>query len=221
MKRVIAVTLLIGTSAAFGAGSGPMDGGGGMGDVSSVRRTPQQLEARSYNAGLNHKKRAVQYEQKAAKAKSDADRDKLLAKARSQYQDSIEDFKKAIGYNNRSYQAFNELGYALRKTGDYDTAVKAYDAALSLKADYAPAIEYRGEAYLALGQLDAVKEAYLNLFRDDQDQAATLLQAMEAWSTANGDGSPDTKAFADWVAERKRVAGQTQSLSMNNARDWD
>jgi len=220
MRHLFGLTLLIGSLAAFGAGSGPMDGGG-MSGAPSVQRTPQQLAARSYNAGLNHKKRAAQYEEKATRAKNDNERDKLLAKAKSQYEDSIDDYKKAIGYDNRSYQAFNELGYALRKTGDYQTAVKAYDAALSLKADFAPAIEYRGEAYLALGQLDAAKEAYLALFRADQDQAATLLSAMESWAGANAASGPDAQAFADWVAERKRVAAQTQSLSMNNTRDWD
>ena len=219
MRHLIGLILLTGSIAAFGAGSGPMDGGG-MGGAPSVQRSPQQLAARSYNAGLNHKKRAAQYEEKAAQAKNDSERAKLLAKAKSQYEDSIDDYKKAIGYDNRSYQAFNELGYALRKTGDYRTAVKSYDAALSLKGDFAPAIEYRGEAYLALGELDAAKEAYMTLFRTDQDQAATLLNAMEAWAAANG-AAPNAAAFADWVTERKRVAAQTQSLSMNNTRDWD
>jgi tetratricopeptide (TPR) repeat protein len=220
MKHLLGMTLLIGSAAAFAAGSGPMDSGG-MGGMPRVQWTPEQLAARSYNAGLNHKKRAAQYEAKAVTAKNDKERDKLLAKAQSQYADSIDDFKKAIGYNNRSYEAFNELGYAMRKTGDYHTALKAYDAALSLKSDFAPAIEYRGEAYLALGQLDAVKAAYLNLFRTDQDQAATLLTAMESWAAANAATTSDAKAFADWVAERKRLAAQTQSLSMNNSRDWD
>jgi tetratricopeptide (TPR) repeat protein len=219
MKHLLASILMVCASVALGAGSGPMGGGGS--DIPTVERTPEQLAVRSYNAGLNHKKRAAQYEEKAAKAKDAKDRDKLLAKAKQQYEDSIDDFKRAFGHNNRSYHALNELGYALRKTGDYQTALEAYDAALSLKPGFTPALEYRGEAYLALGQLAAVKETYLNLFRIDQDQAATLMRAMETWAAANGAANDSAKAFADWIVERKRIAGQTQSLSLNNAHDWE
>ena len=102
---------------------------------------------RSYNAGLNHKKRAQEYEEKAAAAKDDKERDKQLAKAKSQYEDSIDDYKKAIGYDMTAYQAMNEMGYAYRKTGDYEMAVKAYNTALTVRPNFTPAIEYRAEAF--------------------------------------------------------------------------
>ncbi len=223
MKRFVlsvALTLLI--PGAYGAGSGAMSGGDMSGGASATRRSPQQMEAASYKAGLNHKKRAAQYEAKSTNAKNDAERDKLLAKAKGQYEDAIADYIKAVGYNQRSYQTFNELGYAYRKIGDYNTAVRAYDAALTVKSDFAPAIEYRGEAYLALGRFDAVKQAYLTLFGSDQDLAAMLMQAMDAWVTQHGaDATADAKAFSEWVVERRTVASQTQTLSMNNARVWD
>ena len=59
--------------------------------------------------------------------------------------------------------------------------MKAYNAALAVKSDFAPAIEYRGEAYLALSQFKQVQDSYLALVRADQDQAAALMRAMEAW----------------------------------------
>jgi tetratricopeptide (TPR) repeat protein len=219
--RMIVLMMLATAPLAYGAGSGGMSGGGDMGASAPAARTPKQMEAASYNAGLNHKKRAAQYETKAASAKNAKDRDKQLAKASEQYLAAIDDYKKAIGYNNRSYQALNELGYALRKSGDYASAVQAYDAALLVNADFAPAIEYRGEAYLALGMFPQVQETYLALFRTDQDHAATLLQAMEAWVQAQPEqATPEAKAFSEWVVERKSVAAQTQSLSQNNVRDW-
>lgn len=227
MKRLMTMVsmLLVAAPLAYGAGSGGMSGGGDSGSSGMTpmhKKTPEQMAVQSYNAGLNHKKRAVQFEEKAAAAKDDKERDKQLAKAKEQYTDAIEDYKKAIGYNVHAYQAMNELGYALRKTGDYQASVKAYDAALSVRPDFTPAIEYRGEAYLGLGAFDKVKAAYLELFRDDQDQAATLMKAMDVWVQQHPDQTtPDAKAFSDWVVERKGVAAQTQSLSLNNVHDWN
>ena len=73
MKTLIAMlTALILAPLAYGAGSGPMSGGADTGGMTSApRMTPQQMAAKSYNAGLNHKKRAQEYEEKAAAAKDD------------------------------------------------------------------------------------------------------------------------------------------------------
>ncbi|MBI1725288.1 MAG: tetratricopeptide repeat protein, partial [Candidatus Tectomicrobia bacterium] len=57
-------------------------------------------------------------------------------------------FQQAVKADPKHYQAYNMLGYALRKTGKPKEALEAYNRALSLKPDYAPAIEYRGEAHL-------------------------------------------------------------------------
>jgi tetratricopeptide (TPR) repeat protein len=208
------------------AGSGGMGGGMPSGDSSSMSspkpKTAAQLATSSYNAGLGHKKKAVQLEEKAAKAKDETERNKQLAKAKDQYEDAIQDFKKAIGHANQLYQAMNELGYAYRKVGDFDSSIKAYNAALAVRPDFTPAIEYRGEAYLALGMFDKVKESYMNLFRDDQDHAAMLMKAMDTWVQQHPEhATPDAKAFSDWVSERKTVAAQTQSVSMNNLHDWN
>ncbi len=151
--------LLIVAPPAFAAGSGPMSGGGDTGGMTSApRMTPQQMAVRSYNAGLKHKERAQEYEAKAATATNDKDKQKQLAKAKDQYEDAIDDYRKAIGYDIHAYQAMNELGFAFRKVGNYEDAVKAYNAALAVKSDFAPAIEYRGEAYLALSQFKQVQD---------------------------------------------------------------
>jgi tetratricopeptide (TPR) repeat protein len=223
LSTTLAAALLAAAPFAFGSGSGPMSGGGDTGGMTSApHMTPQQQAARSYNAGLNHKKRAQEFEEKAAAAKDDKERDKQLAKAKSQYEDSIDDYKKAIGYDMTSYQAMNEMGYAYRKTGDYEMAVKSYNTALAVRPNFTPAIEYRAEAFLAMSQYEQVKDSYLALVRTDQDQAAALMHALEAWlQTHQQDASPDVKAFGDWIAERKAVAANTVSLSTNNVRAWN
>lgn len=54
--------------------------------------------------------------------------------------------------------AWNLLGFAHRKMGDYKAALIAYDEALSLDPSHRGALEYLGEAYVELGRReDALK----------------------------------------------------------------
>lgn len=50
--------------------------------------------------------------------------------------------------------AWNLLGFALRKGGDFPAALAAYDRALTLAPQHKGALEYLGEAYLQLGRPD-------------------------------------------------------------------
>ena len=196
--------------------------GGGYSDIGTApeARSPAQQARTHYKAGLNHKKKAWKLEEKAAKAKDEKGKAKHLANAQKEYARAIERYRKAIQADNTHFEAMNELGYAFRKSGDFENAIRAYNTALFVKPDFPEAIEYRGEAFLALGLFDQTKEAYLALFRDAPEQAALLMQAMETWVTEQGTASADAAAFAAWVAERKALAGQTQTLSMNNLRRW-
>jgi tetratricopeptide (TPR) repeat protein len=226
MLRVAPVVLLVFATHVFAthalaAGSGPVGGGSmpGGGGVSS--RTPEQLANSAYKSGQKYKKRALRYEDKAAQATDAGKRDKLSEKAQAQYEKAVDAYLEAFRYDREHYQALNELGYAYRKIGNYDDAVRAYNTALTIKPDFAPAIEYRGEAFLALGLFDHTKEAYMTLFRSDQDQAALLMRAMEAWLDERDAGAgPDAEAFAAWIEERRTLADATQTLSMNSQRDW-
>ena len=71
--------------------------------------------------------------------------------------------------------AYNRLGFAWRKLGDYDRALAFYDKALELDPHHRGALEYLGEAYLEL---------------DRPDDAQALLErlATECRRIANGDG---------------------------------
>ena len=216
--------MLAATPLAFGSASGgPMSGGADTGGMTSApRMTPQQRAANSYNAGLNHKKKAQEYEQKAAATTDAKDRDKLLEKAKGQYEDAVDDYKKAIKIDPMQYQAMNEMGYAYRKAGNFKDSVDAYNQALKVKPDFAPAIEYRAEAYLGLSMFKEVQDAYLSLVRTNQDEAAALMKALESWQQSHQDeANPDVKAFNDWIVERKAVAMTTQTLSTNNVHAWN
>jgi tetratricopeptide (TPR) repeat protein len=216
----LVVALMFGTGVTQAAGGGAV--GGGSTPSSTARpRTPEQMASSAYKSGQKHRKRAEKYEKKAARADNEKSIGKYTDKAHVQYEKSIEKYLQAYAYNNSFHQALNELGYAYRKIGDYDDAIRAYNTALSVKPDFAQAIEYRGEAFLALGLFDKTKESYMVLFRTDQDQAALLMAAMQAWVASAGENSTlEADAFAGWIEQRQALADGTQTLSMNNQRDW-
>ncbi len=64
-------------------------------------------------------------------------------------------FRKAIEEDDQHYKAFNMLGYSLRKMNKAKEAIAAYNKALSIKPNYAPALEYRGVAHVMAGNRSA------------------------------------------------------------------
>jgi len=187
-------------------------------------KTPEEMAKSAYNLGLKHRDKAWALEDKAEAAASEEERQKHLKKAHKQYEKAIPLFKTATEKAPSLHQAFSSLGYALRKTGDYDASLKAYDKALDLAPFYGEAIEYRAEAYLGLDRLDEVKEAYMQLFAKDRPLADQLMEAMQGWveerrAEPGGVSSETIDAFASWVKERGELADQTAQLSAA-ARSW-
>lgn len=202
-----------------GSGGGGFSGGDVGNPTPARKQTPEQISAGWYKKGVKAREKAWKLEEKAAKATKEAKRDRLLADAQKQYLKAVEAQATALKANEKSYEAANELGYALRKTGDYKKAIGAYNYALQLKADFYPAIEYRGEALLMMGFIEEAKEAYMTLFRADRALADQLMTAMEKWHGAQPEG--DAKAaFATWLDERRGLARVGNDLSMNNTRQW-
>ena len=143
--------------------------------------SPEQEAIESYNDGISYRDKAEKLEKEAALETDAAKKAKLLEKSGSQHESSIKKFQKAVAKNPKLVQAWGSLGYALRKTGSYPAALEAYDKALALQATYAPAIEYRGEAYLGLNRLADAKTAYMTLFNSDRARADELALAMQKW----------------------------------------
>jgi tetratricopeptide (TPR) repeat protein len=75
------------------------------------------------------------------------------------------DFKSALvdlnGMIDKGVQhadAYNLMGFSLRKTGDYAKALTFYKKALDFDADHKGAHEYLGELYVETGQMPKAKE---------------------------------------------------------------
>ena len=234
MKRITAVCLTIccatGTclialpTTVIAAGGSSAGGGGGMDFEPRVKKTPQQLAIDFYNEGIKLRDKAWKREQKAEETDNEKKRVKQLAKAQQHFKKAIKKYRAAIDREPRLYQAHGSLGYALRKVGQYEAALAAYDRSLALNADYTEAIEYRGETYLALGRWQDTKGAYMALFKADRPRADMLMSAMQAWSLAAseklGSDSAEVTAFRSWIAERVQLSDQTMDLSMQSGKDW-
>ena len=216
---------LLASAPAEAAGSRPTTSPTPSPSAAAELKTPEEAGKDAYNLGLKHRDKAWALEDKAKAAKSDTEKGKLLDKAAKQYKKSIPLFKTATERIPTFHQAFSSLGYALRKTGEHEQALAAYDKSLALAPQYGEAIEYRAEAYLGLNRLDEAKEAYMQLFSANRDLADQLMEAMHAWLELrevepDGVSSETIEAFGTWIKERGEIADQTARLDKAAAKIW-
>ncbi|MEE8585786.1 MAG: tetratricopeptide repeat protein [Acidobacteriota bacterium] len=185
--------------------------------------TPQQKAINYYNRGLKNRDKAWKHEEKARRASVEKKRQKEIEKAQKQFTRAVKEFRSAVKLVDNFHQAYGSLGYALRRTGQYEEALQAYDQSLAIHSGYVEAIEYRAEAYLGLNRLEDAKSAYLLLVRQDQKQAGKLLEAMKDWIGQRREdqrvdaGSLDE--FSQWVAERDGIA-QTTARPASSWGSW-
>jgi len=198
--------------------SAPAPSGGGASGLPSM--SPEERAIEAYKSGDDHRLKGKKLEEEAA-AKKGSDADKATAKARGEYEKSLKDFKNAAKLNPKLAPAYNGMGFALRKTGDYAKALEMYDQAIELAKPqmFPEAIEYRAEAYLGLNRIDDARQAYLDLFAMDRKQADSLMEAMKKWvGTRQADPAgvaPDAlSGFEKWIGEREGLAKQTRLMGV-------
>ena len=232
MQRVVSTAVLVGVFLAFmpsglraSGGSHMPPSGGSSSMPSAPRKTPEQQAVDYYNAGIKFRDKALGFQKEAAQATSEKDRAKLEERARKQFEKAIPQFRSATEKNPRFHEAYSDLGFALRKTGDYAAALETYDHAIALMPTYTPAIEYRAEAYLGLDRVEDAKKAYMALFTSDRGRADELLAAMKGWVEKRradpGTLTPDAvQEFSGWVTLRDESAKQTPTVSELQQRKW-
>lgn len=71
------------------------------------------------------------------------------------YQKAIDQLKGIIISDKTDADAWNLLGVASRKSGDFGTAEEAYKQTLLLQPDHKGALEYQGELFISQGKLDS------------------------------------------------------------------
>jgi tetratricopeptide (TPR) repeat protein len=81
------------------------------------------------------------------------------------------DFKAALAEltpmleTNQHADVYNLMGFSLRKSGDYQQAYTFYRKALEFDPDHKGALEYLGELYVEIGQVEKAKENLAQLKR--------------------------------------------------------
>ncbi|AMX97710.1 tetratricopeptide repeat protein [Mesorhizobium sp. M7A.F.Ca.US.014.04.1.1] len=88
----------------------------------------------------------------AVKAKIDA----------KDYKGALADLRD-LAQDTQQADVYNLLGFTLRKTGDYTTALTYYTKALELKPDHKAAREYLGELYVETGDMAKAREQLASL----------------------------------------------------------
>jgi tetratricopeptide (TPR) repeat protein len=159
----------------------------------------------AYTAGYASILRAEHADNLAAASSNEAERKAAQRDAQAAYRASLPHFTTATRLDSSMHEAYTYLGYANRKLGRYEESLKAYDQALKINPDTPYAIEYQGEAFLALNRIDEARFNFLRLYALDPQHAAKLLKAMQAWVAANKEKPPagiDVPALAEWVADR-------------------
>ena len=189
--------------------------------------TPQQKARDAYNDGVRYVKKADKA-QEAARAgeATPVRRTRPRARRTSQYAKALASFSQAVELDDTLYEAWNYVGYTIRKLGNYDDALAAYGKALALKPGYPDALEYRGEAYLGLSRIADAQQAYLDLYAGNRALAGKLLTAMKGWVAAQRANPAGTNAASldeldKWIQERAQIAGQTAALTRaGTAASW-
>jgi tetratricopeptide (TPR) repeat protein len=205
--------------------SGGNDRGNGMVSTDGAMTSRDEAAKAAYLSAVRIVNRAKDYDADAAKAGTPDKAAKAQAKAQKSYQEALVKLIDVVGLAPKMYQAWNYLGFVSRHLGHYEDSLRSYATALELNPNYPEAIEYRGEAYLGLNQLDDAKDAYMTLFRESRPLADELMAAMHQWTEARrkdaqGLSSADIDAFAKWLDERATVAAQTASLATGAAANW-
>jgi len=101
------------------------------------------------------------------------------------YENAIIYLRKSVDLNPLFPEAYNMLGFSLRKSGKFEEAVKAYKRAISMRPKFAEAHEYLGEAYLQMGKRDDAWKEYLILEKLKSDEAKELLEKIEEFDKKN------------------------------------
>jgi len=208
--RVISIVLL---STAFGAGLALASMSGGSSPAPPTEPSTQQLPPPPSQPAAMAAAAAAERRQKAEAAYAEAY--DLITKAKADLEakkdkDAEKKFKKAtesgelaVRLDSRYHEAWNLVGFAYRKLGNYDKAFAAYDQCLGLKPDYTPAREYVGEAWLEMGKPEKAREQLVLLehFKADAD-AKTLRDKIAAYETAHPESVHPDVAHPDSSATK-------------------
>ena len=221
-RTLLACVLITAVAPVLASGGGPVS----MPQMDMQRsQSPQDRARDSYNDGVRAVRKADKYAEQALEGNNQGKQDRAARDAQEAYAKALGKFQQAVQNDPQMHEAWNYVGYTNRKLRNYDAALAAYDRALALRPGYPEALEYRGEAYLALNRVSDAEQSYLDLFAGNRVLADKLLAAMKGWLDAQRTaGAADANTISEldkWIQERAQIAGQTASLTREGtASSW-
>jgi tetratricopeptide (TPR) repeat protein len=120
----------------------------------------------------------------------------LAAFERQDWRGVIDQMTKVIARRPWRDNAYNLMGYAYRKLGDYNRAIQHYQRALDLNPHHRGALEYLGEAYLEMGCMT---------------QAQTALDRLEAVCKRTTDGQVQGAMCEEWQDLKTAIEAPRQT----------
>ena len=83
---------------------------------------------------------------------------KAVAKVnRGEYSGALVDLEKIVKDEPRNADAHNYIGFCYRKSGQLKDAQAAYNRVFAINSEHRGALEYQGELFLKLGDLESAK----------------------------------------------------------------
>ena len=79
------------------------------------------------------------------------------------FEDALAELEELIAENDANADAWNLVGFSYRKLGKYDLSLDGYSRALAIDPRHTEAIEYLGELYLALDDLEQAERQLAKL----------------------------------------------------------
>ena len=110
---------------------------------------------------------------------------KLIKKKK--YDNAIEKLMDLVDVSSSDFtkaDVFNEIGFAFRKSDDFDNASKYYLLALSEDPNHLGALEYQGEMFVDLGQKDNAL-ANLNKLKDLVGEKSPFYKELDSYISRN------------------------------------
>jgi tetratricopeptide (TPR) repeat protein len=87
----------------------------------------------------------------------------IRAEIKAKQYEKARDELKVLVVNNQVPDVLSLYGFTLRKTGDRPNAMIYYNKALAMNPSHKGALEYQGELFVELGQIDKAKENLVKL----------------------------------------------------------
>ena len=112
------------------------------------------MSGAAFAAGSSSDSSSASYQQSGTKKQSYLMKTATKHISDENYKRAFELLKQQVSISPDDADGWNLLGFSARKIGDFDTAKSAYATALTLDPEHTRAMEYMGEMYLSLNQLE-------------------------------------------------------------------